>query len=67
MKQVSNTSRTGATTVADVPATSFPFGGVLVCTAFSVISVGMEISKVELAEKSLLAKARARPDLVAKV
>jgi predicted dehydrogenase len=66
MKQVANTPRTGVITVVDVPAPSLPSGGLLVRTAFSVISVGTEMSKVELAEKNLLAKARARPDLAAK-
>src|SRR5574341_681491 len=56
--------RTGETAVADVPA---PRGGrpgaVLVHVAASLVSAGTERMIVQFAEKSLLNKARARPDL----
>ena len=39
----------------------------LVANAYSLISAGTERSKVELGEKSLAAKARARPDLTKRV
>jgi predicted dehydrogenase/NADPH:quinone reductase-like Zn-dependent oxidoreductase len=60
-------SRGGLTTVRDVPAPACPPAGVLVRNAFSVISPGTEGARVALAHKSLLAKARERPDLVQKV
>jgi predicted dehydrogenase/NADPH:quinone reductase-like Zn-dependent oxidoreductase len=41
--------------------------GLLVETVVSVISSGTERSKIEMGEKGLLAKARARPDLARKV
>ena len=41
--------------------------GILVDTLVSVISSGTERSKIEMGEKGLLAKARARPDLARKV
>jgi predicted dehydrogenase len=53
--------------VRDVPAPPCPRGGVLVRNLFSVISSGTERATVELTQKSLLAKARARPDLVRQV
>jgi polar amino acid transport system substrate-binding protein len=42
-------------------------GGVLVRTAFSLISAGTERAKVEVARKNLLGKALARPDQVRQV
>lgn len=39
-------------------------GEVLIRTAFSVVSPGTERSKLELSRKSLVGKARSRPDLV---
>jgi predicted dehydrogenase/threonine dehydrogenase-like Zn-dependent dehydrogenase len=42
-------------------------GGALVATVASVISPGTERSKVELGQKSLLGKARARPELAQQV
>jgi len=60
-------TRSGQTTVRDVPAPACPVGGVLVRNAFSVISSGTEGARVALSQKSLLAKARERPDLVQKV
>jgi predicted dehydrogenase/threonine dehydrogenase-like Zn-dependent dehydrogenase len=67
MKQVSQQPRTGEVTVADVPAPELPDGYVLVRTRYSLISAGTERSKIELGRKSLIEKARARPDLVRKV
>jgi predicted dehydrogenase/threonine dehydrogenase-like Zn-dependent dehydrogenase len=59
--------RSGNTVVRDVPEPSCPHGSLLVRNAFSVISAGTERARVELSKKSLLAKARERPDLVAQV
>jgi predicted dehydrogenase/threonine dehydrogenase-like Zn-dependent dehydrogenase len=63
MKQVLQ-SRNGSTVVRDVPAPPCPPGSLLVRNAFSVISSGTELSRVLSSQKSLLAKARERPDLV---
>jgi polar amino acid transport system substrate-binding protein len=67
MKQVLQVRRTGSTVVRDVPLPACPPGGVLVHTAFSAISSGTERARVELSQKSLLGKARERPDLVREV
>jgi hypothetical protein len=58
----------GDTLVADVPApTQAGSGRILVRTEASLISVGTERMIVEFARSSMLAKAKARPDLVKKV
>ena len=62
MKQVTQTKRSGQVSVEDVPPPALRPGGVLVSTAYSVISAGTERAKVELAQKSLVGKARARPE-----
>ncbi len=67
MKQVTQRPRDGHVTVIDVPAPTPRPGWVLVANSFSVISPGTERAKIELGEKSLLQKARGRPDLVSKV
>jgi len=67
MKQILQSYRTGELWLADVPAPAPLPGGVVVATAASLVSSGTERMLVELAQKSLLGKARARPDLVRKV
>jgi polar amino acid transport system substrate-binding protein len=67
MKQVTQTLRTGAIDVLDVPVPALHDGFVLVRNRASVISAGTEKSKVDLGRRSLLGKARARPDLVRQV
>ena len=67
MKQILQNMKTGAVTVADVPAPVAQRGRVLVRTVASLISAGTERMKVELGRKSLLGKARERPDLVRQV
>jgi len=68
MKQILQNYRTGDIRVQDVPAPSEPEpAGVLVRTAASLVSAGTERMAMELGRKSLVGKARARPDLVAKV
>ncbi|WP_199431068.1 bi-domain-containing oxidoreductase [Qaidamihabitans albus] len=67
MKQVVQNYKSGELALLDVPAPACKPGGVLVRTAFSLISTGTELMKVSEASMSLLAKARARPDQVAKV
>jgi predicted dehydrogenase/threonine dehydrogenase-like Zn-dependent dehydrogenase len=59
--------RSGLTVVRDVPPPPCPPGSVLVRNLFSAISSGTERARVELSKKSLLAKARERPDLVREV
>src|SRR5205823_10031139 len=63
LKQVLQ-NRSGLTAVRNVPAPPCPPGSVLVRNSFSAISSGTERSRAELSKKSLLAKARERPDLV---
>lgn len=48
-----------------VPSLSDSF--ILVCNTASVISAGTEKTKIDMGKKSLLEKARARPDLVSQV
>ena len=67
MKQVIQHFRTGALRVEEVPEASPRRGGVLVGNVASLISPGTEKMAVELARKSLLGKARERPDLVRQV
>src|SRR5205085_868598 len=67
MKQVLQNMKTGAVTVVDVPAPVLQRGRVLVRAVASLISAGTERLKVELGRKSLLSKARTRPDLVRQV
>lgn len=67
MKQVSQRPGDGAIKVDDVPRPSLRPGWALVANRFSLISAGTERSKITMGEKSLLGKARARPDLVRKV
>ncbi|HMB84326.1 MAG TPA: bi-domain-containing oxidoreductase [Terriglobales bacterium] len=64
MKQVLQYARTGELTVAEVPAPQLLPGCVLVRVAASLVSAGTERASSEFASKSLLAKAKARPDLV---
>lgn len=59
--------RSGSFRLDDVPAPACRADGVLVAVQASLISSGTERRKAELGGKSLLEKARARPDLVAQV
>ena len=67
MKQLSQNMRTGKLVVEEVPEPVLQPGFVLVRNAYSLISAGTERQKIEMGKKSLLGKARARPDLVKKV
>ena len=67
MKSVLQNYRTGKLEVAEVPPPSLQAGGILVQNAVSLVSAGTERLMVELARKSLLGKARERPDLVRQV
>lgn len=67
MKQVIQDVRSGATTVRDLPAPIALPHHVVVNTLASVVSAGTERTVVNLARKSLLGKARERPDHVRRV
>ncbi|MFE1773063.1 bi-domain-containing oxidoreductase [Streptomyces sp. NPDC059008] len=67
MKQVVQNYKSGELAVLDVPAPGCKAGGVLVRSAYSLISTGTELMKVSEAGMSMLGKARSRPDQVAKV
>jgi predicted dehydrogenase/threonine dehydrogenase-like Zn-dependent dehydrogenase len=67
MKQLLQNLRTGEATVAEVPVPVVQPGRVLVRTAASLISAGTERALTELGQKSLLGKARERPELIGKV
>ncbi|MBD0711185.1 MULTISPECIES: bi-domain-containing oxidoreductase [unclassified Streptomyces] len=67
MKQVVQNYKSGELAVLDVPVPECKPGGVLVRSAFSLISTGTELMKVSEAGMSMLGKARSRPDQVAKV
>ena len=64
MKQLLQDARTGAIAVEEVPAPGLLPGCVLVRVAASVVSAGTERASSDFARKSLLQKARSRPDLV---
>ena len=59
--------RDGKTTVTEVPIPSPQTGQALVQVAASLVSAGTERMLVEFGEKSLVGKARSRPDLVRQV
>ncbi|MEV5298768.1 bi-domain-containing oxidoreductase [Amycolatopsis methanolica] len=67
MKQVVQNYKSGELALLDVEVPACKPGGVLVRTAFSLISTGTEMMKVSEASMSMLGKARSRPDQVAKV
>ncbi|MEK6303253.1 MAG: bi-domain-containing oxidoreductase [Acidobacteriota bacterium] len=67
MKQVVQNFRTGELKVEELPPPALRAGGVLVRTAWSLISPGTERAIVETAQSSLIGKARERPDLVRQV
>lgn len=67
MKQVLQSYRSGELWLADVPVPATEAGSVLVRTRCSLVSAGTEKMMMTLAKKSLLGKARARPDLVKQV
>lgn len=67
MKQVLQDARTGVVSVEEVPVPQLQPGCVLVRIAASVVSAGTERASAEFARKSLLQKAKSRPDLVREV
>jgi polar amino acid transport system substrate-binding protein len=67
VKQILQNVRSGALELVEVPAPIAGPGQVLVRNAFSVMSPGTEKLSLEFARKTLLGKARSRPDLVKQV
>ncbi len=67
MKQLLQNMKTGKTTIEEVPVPTQRPGQALVRVAVSLVSAGTERMVVEFAEKSLVGKARSRPDLVRQV
>ena len=67
MKQLLQSLKTGETYVADVPVPTVRRGTVLIRTGASLVSAGTERMVVDFAQKSLVGKARSRPDLVRQV
>jgi predicted dehydrogenase/threonine dehydrogenase-like Zn-dependent dehydrogenase len=67
MKAVVQDDGAGSLEVLELPPPLLQTGGVLVQTAVSVISAGTERTTRELARKSLVGKALARPDEVRKI
>ena len=67
MKQLIQSYKTGELGLFEVPAPVCDEHGVLVKTTASLVSAGTEKMIVDIAKKSLLGKAKARPDLVKQV
>jgi predicted dehydrogenase/threonine dehydrogenase-like Zn-dependent dehydrogenase len=67
MKQLLQNLRSGETTIVEAPIPTPQTGEALIKTCASLVSAGTERMVVEFAEKSLLGKARSRPDLVRQV
>lgn len=67
MKQIIQSYRNGKIELSEVPFPACPASMVLVRNTHSVVSIGTERSMIELGRKSLLGKAKSRPDLVKRV
>ena len=67
MKQLLQNVSTGELTVEEVPAPQRGLASLLVATRYSLISAGTEGASVSMSKRSLVEKARARPDLVQQV
>jgi predicted dehydrogenase/threonine dehydrogenase-like Zn-dependent dehydrogenase len=67
VKQLLQDRNSGTISIEEVPVPARTPAGLLVATRFSLISAGTERAAVEMGNKSLVGKARARPDLVRKV
>jgi predicted dehydrogenase len=67
MKQVVQDVRSGVTAVREIPAPIAASGQVIVAIVASLVSAGTERYVVDLAKKSLIGKARERPDHVKRV
>ena len=67
MKQIIQDVRSGATSVKEIPAPLVAPGQVLIAEMASAVSAGTERYVVDLAKKSLIGKARSRPQDVKRV
>ena len=67
MKILAQTMKNGSVQVLEAPAPLLPAGHVRVQTLFSAISPGTEGNKIVTGKKSLIGKARAKPDQVKQV
>ena len=67
MKQIVQNPKSSRLELAEVPSPAVVPGQVLVRNRFSVVSPGTEKMALDFARKSLLGKARSRPDLVRQV
>ena len=67
MQQILQNIKNGQLSLETVPPPALQPGGVRVRTAASLISAGTEKMLIDLAQKSLVGKAHARPDLVRQV
>ena len=67
MKQLIQDFKTGEIKLVDAPPPALAPGCVRVRNAFSLVSAGTERATVNLAQQSLVGKARSRPDLVRRV
>jgi len=67
MKQIIQNARNGALEIADVPTPVPDAGQILVRNHFSVVSAGTEALSLAFARKTMLGKARSRPDLTKQV
>lgn len=67
MKQLIQSYKTGELGLFEVPPPDCDKNGVLVATIASLVSAGTEKMIIDIAKKSFLGKAKARPDLVKQV
>ncbi|MAJ59749.1 MAG: hypothetical protein CBC48_07070 [bacterium TMED88] len=67
MKQILQNARSGDLQLAEVPPPALGSGQILIQNHYSVVSPGTDKLAMSFARKSLLAKARSRPDLVDQV
>jgi len=67
MRQLVQNYKTGQIEIKDIPCPKVSQDQILVQTINSVVSLGSETTVASFAQKSLLAKAKSRPDLVRQV
>lgn len=67
MRQLQQDFDSGELELVEMPRPRVSSGGVLVDTRFSLVSAGTEKAMIDLAKRSLLGKAKERPDLVKEV
>lgn len=67
MKQIVQNMKNGETEIVEVPIPKIKSGCILIRTTASLVSAGTERMLVDFAEKSLVGKARSRPDLFKQV